>query len=204
MASSKKNNQLVRKDSQDTSDVSLHRTYAEDSVIEQQAHDLVLMVMNRLETIFSTVNLKDIDVLNDIKIPLAKEIVYNSLLATETDPALTGNTYFKRIDPLKSGVSAQLFSALFDKHASGKEYEYFGTIFQNEYQQFHIEHADDFRKHIEKDRKKLNLRCAQEMIKAWQSWCECQLNKTTFESLTTQIAELLTTIQLKMAKAVLS
>ena len=100
--------------------------------MNQEACAIVAHVVDGVRSILASVNEKEEEA-TDTFWAISKAILYHSVILTQKDPLFERiSDALSDIDELKNGVCAHLFESMFEKDASGKDFEYFGCIFQSE------------------------------------------------------------------------
>ncbi len=105
------------------------------AAMTQEACAIVAHVVDGVRGILALANEKG-EESADAFFAISKEILYYSLLLIQKDPLFERvSDSLSDLNELKKGICAYLFESMFQKDALGKDFEYFGCIFQSELDQ---------------------------------------------------------------------
>lgn len=173
-------------------------------LLDGYAQDILLGLLRDLDEILGVLGVETDRDLDDIRLGIAKELVFNALMLTQADPLFRQKRYVPLLKILRDSLCAHLFTSIFQMHPVGKDYEYFSCIFENEYNQLAQELVDSVDR-VEKDKKVLNLEHEEDMLEFWLPFLKHEsFDDKTIGLVNSKIKDVLTSLQLKMAKALLS
>ena len=204
MISSKKD--TLQPDRQKVSSGSICNDIARYSdLFDGYAQDILLGLLKDLDEILGLLGVKTDHDLDDIRLGIAKELVFNALMLTQSDPLFRQERYRPLLKIFKDSLCAHLFTSIFQMHASGKNYEYFSCIFEKEYNQLSQELVDLISRRIEKDKKILNFERGKDILESWLPFFQHKsFDDETVGLVSGKMRDILISLQLKMAKALLS
>ena len=170
--------------------------------MNQEACAIVAHVVDGVRSILASVNEKEEEA-TDSFWAISKAILYHSLILTQKDPL------FERIsdalsdfDELKNGVCAHLFESMFEKDASGKDFEYFGCIFQSELDKLEADYFSFSLQGLERPEKVSTFDVARGIV---QEHMESFLGKNCpTDELIEGVQKLLKVTSLRISKALLT
>ncbi len=123
------------------------------TAMNQEACAIVANVVDGVRSILASAN-KKVAESDDVFFALSKDILYHSWILTQKDPLferVSGS--LSDLNELKRGICAHLFESMFGKDASGKDFEYFGCIFQSELAQIEADSYSFGTQGLEKQKK---------------------------------------------------
>jgi len=206
MTSSKKNNlQINRQKGTSRTVRSDLARYSE--LLDRYAQDMLLELLEGLEEILSLLPDDMTHNLDEVRLGIAKGLVFNTLIMIESDFLFRKPQYRPLLKRLKDSLCVHLFANIFQMPASGKDYEYFSCIFEEEYNQLGQELLGSFGEDegIEKDAKVPNFNFGRDSLESWLPFLVCEsLDDNLMELVSDKVKKLADSLQLKMTRALLS